>query len=79
MGGQSPAFEPCPPRRTTRQSLARLRELDLCGNQIRGRGALAITKAVAQLPQLTSLQLDENEMSEAAIEKIKVCDPVLID
>ena len=54
------------------QGLVGLRELDLCGNQIRGRGALAVARAVAQLPHLTSLQLDENEMSEAAISKLKV-------
>jgi Leucine Rich repeat len=54
------------------QGLAGLRELDLCGNQIRGRGALAVARAVAQLPHLDSLQLDENEISDAAIAAIRV-------
>ena len=44
----------------------------LLAAQIHGKGALAITKAVAKLPRLASLQLDENEISEAAIAAIQV-------
>lgn len=40
--------------------------------QIRGRGAIAIAKAVAQLPHMQSLLLDENELSDAAIAGVKV-------
>lgn len=46
--------------------------LSLLAAQIHGKGALAITKAVAALPHLTSLQLDENEISEAAVAAIQV-------
>jgi Ran GTPase-activating protein (RanGAP) involved in mRNA processing and transport len=60
------------------QSLAGLRELDLCGNQIRGSGALAVVQAIAQLPHLESLQLDENEISDHAVAAIKVRDAAML-
>ena len=56
------------------QGLTGLRELDLCGNQIHGPGALAVARAVARLPHLDSLQLDENEISDGAVAAIKVRD-----
>jgi hypothetical protein len=56
------------------QGLTGLRELDLCGNQIQGPGALAVARAVARLPHLDSLQLDENEISDGAVAAIKVHD-----
>ena len=56
------------------QGLAGLQELDLCGNQIHGPGALAVARAVAWLPHLDSLQLDENEISDGAVAAIKVRD-----
>lgn len=46
--------------------------LCVCAVQIRGKGAIAITKAVAGLPHLRSLLLDENEISESAIGVIQV-------
>lgn len=46
--------------------------LCVCAVQIRGKGAVAITKAVAGLPHLRSLLLDENEISESAIAAIQV-------
>ncbi len=41
--------------------------------QIRRAGALAVTKAVADKAQLESLDLDANEISDSAIDDIKVC------
>ena len=56
------------------QGLVGLRELDLCGNQIHGPGALAVARAIARLPHLDSLQLDENEISDDAVAAIRVRD-----
>ena len=43
------------------------------GVQLRRAGAVAITKAVAAKASFQSLDLDSNEISEAAVDDIKVC------
>lgn len=43
--------------------------------QLRRAGAVAITKAVAGTAGFKSLELDENEVSEAAVDDIKVGSP----
>ena len=48
-----------------------LRFLDLCTNQIRRGGACAVAKAVAALPLLETLELDDNEISEAGVEALR--------
>ena len=40
--------------------------------QLRRAGAIAITKAIADKPGFQSLDLDSNEISEAAVDDIEV-------
>lgn len=44
--------------------------------QLRRAGAVAITKAIVDKTSLESLELDDNEISEAAVDDIKVCPAV---
>ncbi|KAK9822823.1 hypothetical protein WJX81_005289 [Elliptochloris bilobata] len=54
-----------------RRVLPALQELDLCQNQIRRAGALAVAKAVAAAKGLRLLALDENEISDAGVDHLK--------
>ena len=58
-----------------RQALVGLRaleSLDACGNQLKRGGACALAKACARKPGLVLLALDENEISEAGLEALRV-------
>jgi large subunit ribosomal protein L31/Ran GTPase-activating protein 1 len=51
--------------------LASLRFLDLTTNMIGRGGACAVAKAVAALPALERLELDDNQISEAGLEALR--------
>jgi len=51
--------------------LTALHTLDLCTNQIKRGGACAVAKAVADLPALGALELDDNEISENGLEALR--------
>ncbi len=44
----------------------------MCQNQLKCGGACALAKAVGAKPRLALLHLDENEISEAGIDALKV-------
>lgn len=52
--------------------LTALESLDACGNQLKRGGACALAKACARKPGLQLLALDENELSDAGIDALKV-------
>ena len=52
--------------------LRALESLDACGNQLKRGGACALAKACARKPGLALLALDENEISEAGLEALRV-------
>ena len=52
--------------------LTALQSLDACGNQLKRGGAAALAKACARKPGLQLLALDENELSDAGIDALKV-------
>ena len=51
---------------------AYLSEFSCCPIQVRRAGGLAVTKAVADKAQLELLDLDANEISDSAVDDIKV-------
>lgn len=66
----------CPrPRPQGIAGLAALEVLDACQNQLKRGGACALAKACADKPGLALLALDENEISEAGIDALKVGGP----
>lgn len=52
--------------------LRALEQLDACGNQLKRGGACALAKACARKPGLALLALDENEISEAGLDALRV-------
>jgi large subunit ribosomal protein L31/Ran GTPase-activating protein 1 len=58
--------------------LPNLECLDACGNQLRRVGAAALAKACASKPRLELLALDENEISDAGIDALKVRTKLLL-
>ena len=56
--------------------LAALESIDLCANQLRRGGACALAKACAGKPGLQLLALDENEISDAGVDALKVRSPL---
>ena len=67
----SPALPPLPALQAL-VGLQALEEVDACGNQLRRGGACALAKACARKPALRLLALDENEISEAGVDALKV-------
>lgn len=65
-----------PPLLQALVGLRALEQLDACGNQLKRGGACALAKACARKPGLALLALDENEISEAGLDALRVrCPP----
>lgn len=63
------------------QALVGLRSIehvDACGNQLKRGGACALAKACARKPALALLALDENEISDAGLDALRVRLTVLV-
>lgn len=61
------------PCTATGTQASKLAHVDLCGNQLRRVGAVAVAKAVAAAcPGLSLLALDENMVSEAGLDEVGV-------